>query len=233
MVLCNSQREEGLVPSQICRTSNRVIPQNYKINLEPIFNFLRLFYWIIVEKTSMSRSAGKHFSLRRKLHRSYFLSCYFWTNWPEVALSETLRMSEQPSSKDDVRRGLGMLPQQALFVKAPKGDFAKMSEPVQVYTACQFVKGQNMALIYFQLGNNSTMPPVANSSTGRNTLFPYLNLCPTWVQVKLRVLTIGPVPKLGTSQRAGTVPLANLARSYFYSRRVVGKLYGNFRPTWS
>lgn len=61
MVLCNSQREEGLVPSQICRTSNRVIPQNYKINLEPIFNFLRLFYWIIVEKTSMSRSAGKTF----------------------------------------------------------------------------------------------------------------------------------------------------------------------------
>ena len=175
----------------------------------------------------------KHFSLRCKLHRSYFLSCYFWTNWPEVALSETLRMSEQPSSKDDVRRGLGMLPQQALFAKAPKGDCVRMSEPVQVYTACQFVKGQNMALIYFQLGNNSAMPPVSNSSTSRNVLFPYLNLCPTWVQVKLRVLTIGPVPKSGTSQRAGTVPLANLARSYFYSRRVVGKLYGNFRPTWS
>ena len=170
----------------------------------------------------------KHFSLRRKLHRSYFLSCYFWTNWPEVALSETLRMSEQPSSKDDVRRGLGMLPQQALFAKAPKGDFVKMSEPVQVYTACQFVKGQNMALIYFQLGNNSAMPPVSNSSTSRNALFPYLNLCPTWVQLKLRVLTIGPVPKSGTSQRAGTVLLANLARSYFYSRRVVGKLYGNW-----
>ena len=51
-------------------------------------------------------------------------------------------MSEQPSSKDDVRRGLGMLPQQALFTKAPKGDFVKMSEPVQVYTACQFVSPQ-------------------------------------------------------------------------------------------
>ena len=118
-----------------------------------------------------------------------------------------------------------------LFAKAPKGDFVKMSEPVQVYTACQFVKGQNMALIYFQLGNNSAMPPVSNSSTSRNTLFPYLNLCPTWVQVKLRVLTIEPVHKSGTSQRAGTVLLANLARSYFYSRRAVGKLYGNFRPT--
>lgn len=151
MVLCNSQREEGLVPSQICRTSNRVIPQNYKINLEPIFNFLRLFYWIIVEKTSMSRSAGK----------TFFTS-------------------------------------------------------VQVSQKLFFI-----------------MLLLANSSTSRNTLFPYLNLCPTWVQVKLRVLTIGPVSKLGTGQRAGTVPLANLARSYFYSRRVVGKLYGNFRPTWS
>ena len=93
-------------------------------------------------------------------------------------------MNEQPSSQDDVRRGLGMLPQQALFAKAPKGDFAKMSEPVQVYTACQFVKGQNMALIYFQLGNNSTMPPVANSSTRQNSPFAFLNLCPIWEQVK-------------------------------------------------
>lgn len=112
MALCNSQREEGLVPSQICRTSNRVIPQNYKINLELIFNFLCLFYWIIVGKTSMSRSAGKtffHFSA--SCTEVIFLSCYFWTNWPEVALSETLRMNEQPSSKDDVQRGLGMLPQ--------------------------------------------------------------------------------------------------------------------------
>lgn len=49
----------------------------------------------------------------------------------------------------------------------------------------------------------------------------------------LSLLMIGPVPKSGTSQRAGTVPLANLVRSYFYSRRVAGKLYGNFRPTWS
>lgn len=151
MVLCNSQREEGLVPSQICRTSNRVIPQNYKINLEPIFNFLRLFYLIIVEKASMSRSAEKTF----------------------------------------------------------------------------FTSAQVAQKLFF------IMLLLANSSTSQNTLFPYLNLCPTWVQVKLRVLTIGPVPKSGTSQRAGTVPLANLARSYFYSRRVVGKLYGNFRPTWS
>lgn len=72
MVLCNSQREEGLVPSQICRTSNRGIPQNYKINLEPIFNFLRLFYWIIVEKTSMSRSAGKTFFTSAQVTQKLF-----------------------------------------------------------------------------------------------------------------------------------------------------------------
>ena len=51
--------------------------------------------------------------------------------------------------EDDVRRGLGMLPQRAIFKKASKGDFAKMSKPVQVCTACQFVKGQNIALIHF------------------------------------------------------------------------------------
>lgn len=72
MVLCNSQREEGLVPSQICRTSNRVIPQNYKINLEPIFNFLRLFYLIIVEKASMSRSAEKTFFTSAQVAQKLF-----------------------------------------------------------------------------------------------------------------------------------------------------------------
>ena len=54
--------------------------------------------------------------------------------------------------EDDVRRGLGMLPQRAIFEKASEGDFAKMSKPVQVYTACQFVKGQNIALIHFCFG---------------------------------------------------------------------------------
>lgn len=67
-------------------------------------------------------------------------------------------MSEQPSAKDDVRRGLGMLPQQALFAKAPKGDFAKMSEPVQVYTACQFVtKTQLPFLSLIFLFNDSVL----------------------------------------------------------------------------
>ena len=42
--------------------------------------------------------------------------------------------------EDDVRRGLGMLPQRAIFEKTSEGDFSKMSKPVQVCTACQFVK---------------------------------------------------------------------------------------------
>ena len=113
MVLCNSQREEGFILSQICRTSNRAIPQNYKINLEPIFNFLCLFYWIIVEKTSVRNCAKKCFLLRCKLRRSWFLSFHLWTIRPEVAFTKTFRMNEQPSSQDDVLRGLGMLPQQA------------------------------------------------------------------------------------------------------------------------
>ena len=41
---------------------------------------------------------------------------------------------------DTVQRGLGMLPQQAICKDWPRGKIEKMSEPVQVYTACQFVR---------------------------------------------------------------------------------------------
>ena len=96
---------------------------------------------------------------------------HFWTNCPEVAFTKAFRMNEQPSLQNDVRRGLGMLPQRAIFAKAPKGDCVKMSEPVQVYTACQFVKGQNIALNYFQLGNNFPEPLVGDLTTSGNPLF--------------------------------------------------------------
>jgi len=66
-----------------------------------------------------------------------------------------------------------MLPQQAIFEKAFEGDFAKMSKPVQVYTACRFVKGQNMPLNYSQLGNNFSILPVTNSSTSQNSLLVF------------------------------------------------------------
>ena len=54
--------------------------------------------------------------------------------------------------------------------------------------------------------------------------------------------SISLVPDLGISEISVATPLAKLARSYFYSRRVVGaftfrqfvgKLWCNFRPTWS
>jgi len=123
-------------------------------------------------------------------------------------------MNEQPSSQDDVRRGLGMLPQRAIFEKASEGDFAKMSKPVQVCTACQFVKRQNIGQNYFRLGNNYAVPPVANSSTSRNPLFALWNLCPTWVQVIFEISISRLVPNLGTSEIPNTSPLAKLARSY-------------------
>ena len=86
------------------------------------------------------------------------------------------------------------------------------------------------------------MPPVDNSSTSQNPLFPFLNLCPTWLQVILKNSLIRLVPDLGTSAILVTALRANLTRSYFYSRRVVGdftsrqfvgKLFCNFGPTWS
>ena len=51
---------------------------------------------------------------------------------------------------DVVRRGLGMLPQQAaqvIFEKSQEGEFSKMSKLVHVYTACEFVKWQLFILI--------------------------------------------------------------------------------------
>lgn len=42
------------------------------------------------------------------------------------------------SIEDTVQRGLGTLPQQAIFAKNPEGG-AKISKPVQVCPACQSV----------------------------------------------------------------------------------------------
>ena len=56
--------------------------------------------------------------------------------------------------KDDVRRGLGMLPQRAIFEKTSEGDFVKMSKPVQVCTACHFCP---------EFGTKSVIPKVGLS----------------------------------------------------------------------
>ena len=58
-------------------------------------------------------------------------------------LQENVQYERVAGIADTVQRELGMLPQQANFAKiAPKGKIEKMSEPVQVYTACQFVSPQ-------------------------------------------------------------------------------------------
>ena len=61
--------------------------------------------------------------------------------------------------KDDVRRGLGMLPQRAIFEKTSEGDFVKMSKPVQVCTACYR---------YPEFGIRTVIPKVGLS---RNLIF--------------------------------------------------------------
>lgn len=47
---------------------------------------------------------------------------------------------------DTVQRGLGMLPNKQFAKIDSDGKIEKMSEPVQVYTACQFVKRENINL---------------------------------------------------------------------------------------
>ena len=138
MILCNSQREEGLVPSQICRTSNRATPQNYKINLEPIFNFLFLFYWIIVEKTSMRNCAKEIFLLRRKLLRGTFFKI---TSGRIVQKLFSWKRSEWVSSHHRKMMFEGD------WGCCPNKRICKNREPVQVYIACQFVKLYSFALL--------------------------------------------------------------------------------------
>ena len=65
----------------------------------------------------------------------------------------------------------------------------------------------------FLLCKNYIVSPVANSSTSRNPLFPFLNLFPTWVQVILKNPSLRLVPDLGTSEIPDAAPLAKLARS--------------------
>ena len=56
MVLCNSQREEGVILSQICQTSNRVIPQNYKYLFEPFIQFSVIYYNLRLKKLQVCRT---------------------------------------------------------------------------------------------------------------------------------------------------------------------------------
>ena len=71
------------------------------------------------------------------------IASYFCFNCCKIFLSINVQQERVANISNVVRRGLGMLPQQAeqaIFEKSQKGEFSKMSKLVHVYTACEFVK---------------------------------------------------------------------------------------------
>ena len=68
----------------------------------------------------------------------------------KIYLSINVQYERVANISDVVRRGLGMLPQQAeqaIFEKSKNGGFTKMSKPVHVCTACEFVKWYQFTLL--------------------------------------------------------------------------------------
>ena len=57
-------------------------------------------------------------------------------------------MNEQPVSQIPIKGDWGCFPNKQICEDCTEGKIEKMSEPVQVYTACQFVKPQNSASRY-------------------------------------------------------------------------------------
>ena len=64
----------------------------------------------------------------------------FWPSCPEVAVGKRSEGASSHHRKMVFEWDWGMLPQQAIFAKTPEGDFAKMSKPVQVCTACRLYR---------------------------------------------------------------------------------------------
>lgn len=54
--------------------------------------------------------------------------------------SEAFRMNEQPVSQIPFKGDWGCFPNKQICEDCTGGKIEKMSEPVQVYTACQFVR---------------------------------------------------------------------------------------------
>ena len=71
------------------------------------------------------------------------IASYFCFDCCKIFLSINVQNERVANIFDVVRRGLGMLPQQAeqaIFEKSQECKFSKMSKPVHVCTACEFVK---------------------------------------------------------------------------------------------
>ena len=61
----------------------------------------------------------------------------------QIFLSDGIVRKINSHSHRECQRGLGMLPQQANLRDLAEGQIEKMRKPVQVSTACQFVKTKN------------------------------------------------------------------------------------------
>ena len=113
MVLCNSQREEGNILSQICRTQNRAIPQK-------IYNQGRTDIQFSVSILLDNCKKNKYAELRQ---RNIFTSVQVaaklvfiispLVNSSRSCIYKNVQNKRVAIIADDVRRGLGMLPQQA------------------------------------------------------------------------------------------------------------------------
>ena len=61
-------------------------------------------------------------------------------------LRKAFRMNEQPVSQIPIKGDWGCFPNKQICEDCTEGKIEKMSEPVQVYTACQFVTPRNPLL---------------------------------------------------------------------------------------
>ena len=171
--------------------------------------------------------------LWRNLRRSGFRK-YDFGLWQSYAKLKSRKRSEWTSSHHRKMMFEGD------WGCCPNKRTSKSSKQGPVYTACQFVKGQNIILSYFYFRKISL-----------SNLWP---ICP---QAEILFCFFELVPNLGTSNFEGffgqtcswfgnkwnnsCCTSRQIGESYLYSRRVVGdftfrqfvgKLWCNFRPTW-
>ena len=71
----------------------------------------------------------------------------------QKSVSKSIQNECAADTAGGVQRGLGMLPQQAIYEDRSSGEIKKMCKPVQVYTACQFVTPIICGQTYSQVGN--------------------------------------------------------------------------------
>ena len=131
----------------------------------------------------------------------------------QKSVSKSIQNECAADTAGGVQRGLGMLPQQAICENFSSGGIFVNKWTCTGLHCLPICEGSKYGSKLFPAWELFIYTACGQFIHKPKFYFGILNLCPTWVQVKLRVLTIWPVPKSGTSQKAGTVPLSNLARS--------------------